>query len=77
MSRTLKDSKKHRKATVLEVVGNDGGTFDMFLNHTLLRSGITEMWLPDELCGRFGFCGEESRLILEELSKNGRITLRF
>ena len=76
MSRTRKDSAQYRNR-ILEVVKKDDGTFDLFLDHTLDRSGIPETWLPDELCARFGFCGEEYRSILRELNQNGRTTLRL
>lgn len=76
MSRTRKDSTRNKDRT-LEVVKRDDGTFDLFLNQTLDRSGISEQWLPEELCVRFGFCGEEYRSILRELNQNGRTTLLF
>ena len=76
MSRTRKDSAENRNR-ILEVVKKDDGTFDLFLDHKLDRSGIPETWLPDELCFRFGFCGQEYRSILRELNQIGRTTLRF
>ena len=75
MSRTLKDSTSRKRT--LEVVKRDDGTFDLFLNQTLDRSAITEEWLPEELCARFGFCGEEYRSILRVVHQNGRTTLLF
>ena len=56
MSRTRKDSNQI-KNTVLEVVKNDDGIFDLFLNRKLDRNDIPETWLPEQLCVRFGFCG--------------------
>ena len=76
VSQDPKVSTQNRKRT-LEVVKMDDGTFDLFLNHTLDRRGITEQWLPEELCVRFGFCGEEYRSILCELKQKRRITLLF
>jgi hypothetical protein len=71
VSRTRKDS---RKATnrVLEVVRMDDGTFDLFMNGKLDRERIPEDGLNEQLCVRFGFCGEEYDSILHELAENGR-----
>jgi hypothetical protein len=76
MSRTQKDS---RKATnrVLEVVKMDDGTFDLFMNGKLDRERVHEDGLNEQLCVRFGFCGEEYNLILRELAENGRKKLFF
>jgi len=76
VTRTRKDSTQNPK-TVLEVVKRDDGTFDLFLNRALDRSQISERLLPEELCVRFGFCGEEYRVILGEIDRNGRATLPF
>ena len=62
MSRTRKDSQYSN--TVLEIVKTDDGTFDLFLNRKLDRSRIPATALPEELCGRFGFCGQEYDSIL-------------
>jgi hypothetical protein len=69
VGRTRKDSNQITKA--LEVVKRDDGASDLFLNHKLDRSSIPEAWSPDELCVRFGFCGEECRSILREINQNG------
>jgi hypothetical protein len=76
MRRTQKDS---RKATnrVLEVVKMDDGTFDLFMNGKLDRERVHEDGLNEQLCVRFGFCGEEYNLILRELAENGRKKLFF
>ncbi len=76
MSRTRKDSTQNTNRS-LEVVKRDDGAFDLFLNQTLHRGAIPEAWLPEVLCLRFGFCGEEYRSILRELNQNGRTTLLF
>jgi hypothetical protein len=75
VSRTRKDSPITN--TILEVVKRDDGTFDLFLNRKLDRNRIPETWLPEELCVRFGFCGEEYDSILHELNQNGRATIEF
>jgi len=59
------------------VVKRDDGTFDLFLNGKLDHHRIPETWLPDELCVRFGFCGDEYDSILLELNENGRATVKF
>jgi hypothetical protein len=76
MSRTQKDSKQI-KNTVLEVVKRGDCTFDVFLNGQLDSSHVAERWLPEELCVRFGFCGEEYDSFLREVNQNGRATVRF
>jgi len=57
-------------------VKRDDGTFDRLLNK-LDRSRIPEAWLPEELCVRFGFCGEEYDSILREVAQNGKTTVVF
>ena len=75
MSRTRKDAQK--ASTALEVVKRDDGTFDLLLNSKLDRGRIPEAGLPQELCVRFGFCGEEYDSILREVNQNGRTTVLF
>jgi hypothetical protein len=76
VSRTRKDS---RKATnrILEVVRRDDGTFDLLMNGKLDRGRIPEDGLNEQLCVRFGFCGDEYDSILHELVENGRKKLFF
>jgi hypothetical protein len=76
MTRTRKDSS-HFAKTVLEVVKRDDGTFDLFLNRKLDRSRVQQTWLPEELCIRFGFCGEEYDSILRDVDQNGKTTLEW
>jgi hypothetical protein len=73
MSHTFKDDP--RKQRFLEVVRRNDGTYDLFLNDTPDRDSIPQQWLQEELCVRFGFCGEEYEAILRELNLNGRIRL--
>ena len=75
MSRTRRDSPITN--TILEVIKRDDGTFDLFLNRKLDRNRIPETWLPEELCVRFGFCGDEYDSILRELNQNGRAIVEF
>jgi hypothetical protein len=60
------------KDTVLEIVKREDGAFDLFSNHKLLQGQIQESYLPEWLCVRFGFCGEEYHFILKELNLKGR-----
>jgi hypothetical protein len=76
VSRTRKDSNQIT-TTILELVKRDDGAFDLFLNGNLERSLIAEKWMPDELCARFGFCGQEYDAILRDVKQNGRITVSF
>lgn len=75
MSRTGKDANQNVSRS-LEAVKRDDGTFDRLLNK-LDRSRIPEAWLPEELCVRFGFCGEEYDSILREVAQNGKTTVVF
>jgi hypothetical protein len=74
VSRTYIDAKQNR---VLEVVKRQDGTFDFFLNRRLHRGQVPETGLPEELCVRFGFCGEEYDSILREVGQTGRKELFF
>ncbi len=76
MSHTDKDSRKTTN-TVPEVVRRDDGTFDLFLNREIDRNRIPEQWLSHEIWARWGFCGEEYKLILRELEEHGRTTRRL
>jgi hypothetical protein len=76
VSRTQEDLRQPR-TTALEIVKRDDFTFDLFLNSKPDRSRIAEQWLPDELCVRFGFCGEEYCTILREVKQKGRAEVRF
>ena len=76
MSRTRKDSKQISN-TVLEVARKSDGKFDLFLNGKLDRADIPEQWLSEELCVRFGLCGEEYDSIVLETAANGRATRVF
>lgn len=73
MSRTQKNSRLARR--FLEVVRKDDGTYDLFLDDIPDRSSIPEPWLSEELCVRFGFCGEQYTTILAELNLRGRTRL--
>jgi hypothetical protein len=74
MGRTHKDAKQKR---VLEVVKRHDGTFDLFLNRKLYRGQIHSGALPQELCVRFGYCGQEYNSILCEVEETGNKELCF
>jgi hypothetical protein len=73
VSRTRKDSGQISN-TVLELVMKVEGSFDLFLNGKLDRTSIPKRWLNEELCVRFGFCGEEYDAIVLETTTKGRAT---
>ena len=73
MSHTFKDATK--KQRFLEVVRRGDGTYDLFLDDAPDRSSIPTQWLQEELCVRFGFCGEEYESILCEVNLTGRTRL--
>ena len=76
MSQTRKDLR-HGSPTVLLVVGRDDGNFDLFVNGKLEHSCVEERWLPEQLCVRYGFCGQEYEQILREVAQNGKKEIRF
>ncbi|HTD24977.1 MAG TPA: hypothetical protein VK738_20160 [Terriglobales bacterium] len=76
MSRTRKDSDRFKDKS-LEVVKRDDGTFDLFVNCKLDRNCVPEAWLAEELCVRYGFCGEEYDSFLREIHQNGRKKIMF
>ena len=76
MSGTRKDSKQI-SSTVLELVAKNDGTFDLLWDGKLDRTGIPERWLNEELCVRFGLCGDEYEAIVREATTNGRATRVF
>jgi hypothetical protein len=65
VSGTRKDSKQI-SSTVLELVAKSDGTFDLLWDGKLDRTGIPERWLNEELCVRFGLCGDEYDAIVLE-----------
>jgi hypothetical protein len=73
MTRTAKDSP-YRKQRFLDVFKKADGSYDLFLDDSPIRTNIPEEWLESEVC-RFGFCGEEYRSILREVSLHGRTRL--
>jgi hypothetical protein len=78
LSRTRKDSARSKtKHTILELVKRTDGNFDLFLNGMLDHGEIEEKWLPEDICVRFGFCGEEYDAILREANESGKARLVF
>ena len=73
---TQKDSDQTRN-TVLEIVRRSDGAFDLLLNGQPDRTNIAEKWLNEEVCVRFGFCGEEYELIARDLNRKGRARVVF
>ena len=61
----------------LDVTRNADGTFEVFYNGEHVRSNVPERWLNEELCVRYGFCGEEYDLILKQLNERGHASLRY
>jgi hypothetical protein len=62
---------------VLELVRRSDGLVDLFLNGKPDRSNIPEEWLNEEVCVRFGFCGEEYATIVRDLTQHGRARALF
>lgn len=71
VSRTRKDSRR-RQGTVIEVIKVGDDAFDLLLNHEIFRHNAPQAALPEWLCVRFGFCGEEYDAILQEIEQEGR-----
>jgi len=74
MSRTSKDSRRQRD-TVIEIVKVGVDSFDLLLNHELYRSSAPKAALPEWLCVRYGFCGDEYESILQTVECEGRKTI--
>jgi hypothetical protein len=76
VSRTRKDEPfKKTAATTLQVVKNADGTYEVIWRGELVCSRVQERWLKEELCVRYGFCGEEYEVILRQLNQSGRATV--
>ena len=75
-SRTRKDAYQ-TKNTVLEIVRRTDGEFDLFLNGQPEKVNIPEKWLNQEVCVRFGFCGEGYGGIVRDLDRTGRARIVF
>ncbi len=77
MSKSFKDSdRKATSRTVLEVVADAHGTFEIILNQKVVRVGVEKKWLNDELCVKYGFCGDEFDAIMQ-LAVCGRASVVF
>jgi hypothetical protein len=76
VSHTRKDATQISN-TVLELVAKTDGTFDTLWDGKLDRAGIPERWLNEELCVRFGLCGDEYDAIVREAKTNGRASRVF
>jgi len=74
MGRIYKNAKQNR---VLEVVKRQDGRFDLFFNRRLYRGQIHPDGLKQEVCVRFGNCGQEYNSILHEVEETGRNELFF
>lgn len=75
MSRTRKDSLTSPVRRELEIVKNDDHTFDLFSDGKQTHAAISERLLNEELCVRYGYCGQEFNSIVEEVNLKGRKTL--
>jgi hypothetical protein len=76
MSHTHKDSRKLRN-TILELVRVGDDAFDLFVNNERYRSSAPLTALPEWLCEKYGYCGEEYDAILKELERNGRKVIQL
>ena len=76
MSDTHKDSRRlTTRKMIIEVVANGDDTFEVMLNERLVGHRVPERWLDDEVCGKYGFCGEEFLEIKRQLADSGHATL--
>jgi hypothetical protein len=74
LSRTRKDSRK-QQGTVVEVIKVGDDSFDLLLNHEFVRRSAPRDALPEWLCVKFGFCGDEFEAILREIEKEGKMVI--
>lgn len=75
MGRTHKDSLKSPVRHELQIAKNNDGTFDLLSGGKQTHAGISERSLNEELCVRYGYCGQEFISILDEVNSKGRKTL--
>lgn len=72
-SRTRRDSTKKARREIVVVKGDD--RYDMFLSGRPFTGRIAEQSLRELLWARFGFWGDESETIMEDINENGRKTI--
>jgi hypothetical protein len=76
MSKTSKDSARNTaRKLYLEVVANADGTYEIIVDKKVVGTRIAEQWLNEELCGKYGFCGEEFDAIKRQLQQGGRANI--
>jgi hypothetical protein len=76
VGRTHKD--EHAKKTVsiiLEVLKNTDNTYEVFYKGEHVLSRVQQRWLDQELCVRYGYCGDEFDSIIRQLNDSGRATV--
>jgi hypothetical protein len=61
----------------LEVTSNKDGTYEVFFNNEHVCKRLPAESLNDKLCGTYGFCGDELRLIRAQLAESGRATMKL
>jgi hypothetical protein len=66
--------RPHHKS-VVKVVQREDGQYDILTDNSLDREAVTLWGLEHEICVRFGFCGDELRIVLQDLSENGTTIL--
>ena len=59
----------------MQVVRVADGTFSLFEDRLLTHGEISERSLGEQLCVRFGFCGDEFQGIVAEVTENGSKTI--
>jgi hypothetical protein len=57
---------------VIEVIKVGDDAFDLLVNHEVFRRSAPEAALPEWLCVRYGFCGDEYDAIFREIEAIGR-----
>lgn len=74
MAKSFKDSARGKAPSKLniEVVATGDGTFEIILNQKTVATRVEERWLNDELCGKYGFCGDEFDVIKRQLAQSGK-----
>jgi hypothetical protein len=60
------------EAMTWKFIRNPNGNFAVYRDGKELRKDIPERWLEEEVCVKYGFCGQEFEKIFEELSRVGQ-----
>jgi hypothetical protein len=65
------------KQSKWEFIKRKNGSYAVLQDGELVADSIPEKWRESEFCGRFGFCGQQYREIVNELEACGKCIVDF